>query len=75
MWRTLLFVGLCALQSGEYRAFSAASQSNGDRADRALKGDLAMLALRGESMVDTAGDDGTCSPGNDVMLMGGADIG
>lgn len=72
--RTLLLVGLCALQSWEYRAFNAASQSKGDRTDLALKGDR-IVALRGESRLEAAGDDGTCRPGNEVTLIGGADIG
>jgi hypothetical protein len=33
------------------------------------------VALKGESIVDTAGDEGTCKPGNEVTLMGGADMG
>lgn len=56
--RTLLLVGLCALQSCEYRAFSAASQSKCDLVDRALNGDR-IEALKGDSMVDIAGDGGT----------------
>lgn len=68
---------MVALQSGEYRALRAASQSNGERTDLALKGDLAaaVVALRGESRVDSAGDGGRCRLGNDVAPVGGADIG
>lgn len=52
----------------------AASQSNGERTDLALKGDLA-VALMGDSMVESAGDGGMCRPGNDVAPVGGADMG
>lgn len=48
MCRTLVRDGLCFLAS-EKRAFRAASQSNTERTDRALKGDLTVLALSGES--------------------------
>jgi hypothetical protein len=72
--RTLLAEDLVALQSCEYRALRAASQSNGDRTDLALNGDLA-VALMGESSVDMAGDGGMCKLGNDVTPVGGADMG
>ena len=52
----------------------AASQSNGERTDLALNGDLT-VALRGESKLDSAGDGGRCRLGNDVAPVGGADIG
>jgi hypothetical protein len=52
----------------------AASQSNGERTDLALNGDLA-VALMGDSRVDMAGDGGTCKLGNEVAPVGGADMG
>lgn len=72
--RTLFPDDFCALQSCAYLDFNAASQSNGDRTDLALNGDLA-VALSGESMVDMAGDGGMWMLGNDVAPVGGADIG
>lgn len=72
---TLFPEDLVALLSCEYRAFKAASQSNGERTDLALNGDLAVVALRGESRLDSAGDGGRCRLGNDVAPVGGADIG
>lgn len=74
MWRTLLLEALVALQSCEYLALRAASQSNGDRTDLALKGDLA-VALIGDSSVDIAGEGGICRLGNEVAPVGGADMG
>lgn len=74
MCLTLFPVGFVALQSAEYRALRADSQSNGDRTDLALNGDRA-VALRGESRLDTAGETGTCRPGNEVAPVGGADVG
>jgi hypothetical protein len=71
---TLLLDGLEALQSCEYRAFRAASQSNGERTDLALNGDRA-VALRGESRLETAGETGTCKLGKEVAPVGGADMG
>lgn len=68
---TLLVAGFEARQSVEYRALRAASQSNGERTERALKGERAM----GESIAETAGDLGTCRLGKDVAPVGGADIG
>ena len=52
---TLLVEGFEARQSVEYRALRAASQSNGERTDRALKGERTV----GESTAETAGDWGT----------------
>jgi hypothetical protein len=52
----------------------AASQSNGERTDLALKGERA-VALSGESRLDTAGDTGTWRLGKVVAPIGGADIG
>lgn len=52
----------------------AASQSNGERTDLALNGDL-IEALMGESRVDMAGDGGMCMLGYDVTPVGGADMG
>lgn len=72
--RTLLLEDLVALQSCAYRDLSAASQSNGERTDLALNGDL-IDALMGESNVDMAGDGGMCILGYDVTPVGGADIG
>lgn len=71
---TLFADDLAALESCEYRAFRAASQSKGERTDRALKGDLT-VALRGESRLESEGDGGRCRLGNDVAPVGGADIG
>lgn len=72
--RTLLCEGFVALESCEYRALSAASQSNGERTDLALQGDLA-VALMGDSNMETAGDGGMCKLGNEVAPVGGADMG
>ena len=74
MCLTLFAEDLLALQSCEYRAFRAASQSKGERTDRALNGDRA-VALRGESKLDIAGDGGRCRLGKEVAPVGGADIG
>ena len=71
---TLFADDLAALESCEYRAFRAASQSKGERTDRALKGDLT-VALRGESRLESEGDGGRCRLENDVAPVGGADIG
>lgn len=71
---TLLFVDLVALQSCEYRAFRAASQSKGERTDLALNGDRA-VALMGDSNVDMAGEGGMCKLGKEVAPVGGADMG
>ena len=57
------------------RALRAASQSNGECTDLALKGDRAVLALRGESMLDAAGDGGIFRLGKAVAPVGGADMG
>lgn len=87
MCRTLRFAdeveddeALVALQlSCVYRpALSAASQSNGERTDRALKGERACVdALMGESSagMPVAGDGGMCRLGNEVGPAGGADMG
>jgi hypothetical protein len=72
MWRTLVRDGF--LFSAK-RALRAASQSKGECIDRALKGDRAVLALSGESKLDTAGEGGILRLGNDVAPTGGADMG
>lgn len=75
MCRTLLVrEALCFLRSAK-RALRAASQSKTGRTERALKGDLMALALRGESKLDMAGLGGSLRLGNEAAPMGGADIG
>jgi hypothetical protein len=58
----------------ENRAFNAASQSNTEWTDLALKGERRVLALSGESMLEMAGLGGSFRLGNEAA-PGGADIG
>lgn len=74
MCRTLVRDALCFLASAN-RAFKAASQSKTECTDRALKGDLMVLALSGESMLEMAGLGGSLRLGNDAGPVGGADMG
>lgn len=57
------------------RALRAASQSNTEWTGLALKGDRTVLALIGESMLDTLGLGGTLRLGKQAGPVGGADMG
>jgi hypothetical protein len=72
MWRTLVLEGFFG---SENLAFRAASQSKTECTDLALKGDLAVLALLGESKLDNAGEGGILRLGKEFAPVGGADIG
>ena len=71
MCLTLVLDGL-ALFCSAHRAFKAASQSNTERVERALKGDL---ALSGESRFEIAGLGGSLMLGKVIGPVRGADMG
>lgn len=74
MCRTLVRVGFCFFCSAK-RALRAASQSKTEWTERALKGERAVEALSGESMLDTAGLGGNLRLGKVAGPVGGADMG
>ena len=74
MCRTLGRDDLCFLASAN-RAFKAASQSKTECTDRALNGDLTVLALIGESKLEMAGLGGSLRLGKEAAPVGGADMG
>lgn len=73
-WRTLVRDGFCFFCSAK-RALRAASQSKTEWTERALKGDLTVLALIGESKLLMAGLGGSFKLGKEARLVGGADMG
>jgi hypothetical protein len=73
MCRTLVREAFCFFSSR--RALRAASQSNTEWTGLALKGDRAVLALNGESILETLGLGGTLRLGKQAGPVGGADIG
>lgn len=73
MCRTLVREVFCFFSSR--RALRAASQSNTEWTGLALKGDRAVLALNGESILEMLGLGGTFRLGKQAGPVGGADIG
>lgn len=73
MCRTLVREDFCFFSAK--RALRAASQSNTEWTGRALKGDRAVVALRGESIWETAGLGGSLRLGKPAAPVGGADMG
>jgi hypothetical protein len=72
--RTLVRPVFCFFCSANL-ALRAASQSKTECTERALNGDLAVEALRGESRHEMAGLGGSFMLGNTAAPVGGADIG
>lgn len=73
MCRTLVREDFCFFSAK--RALRAASQSNAEWTERALKGDLTAEALMGESRFETAGLGGSFRLGKVAAPVGGADMG
>lgn len=73
MCRTLVLEGFCFFSAK--RALRAASQSKTEWTGRALKGDRAVVALKGESRLETLGLGGSFKLGKVARPVGGADMG